>query len=191
MRLNLLTRKLHRWGSLAIALPLLVVISTGLLLQLKKQLRWVQPAEQRGAATVPAVSMERILEASRSVPQAEVRGWEDVDRVDLRPSKGMLKVTSMNRWEIQIDAATGAVLQSAYRRSDLIEQLHDGSWFHDSAKLWLFFPSGVVLLGLWLTGLWLFWLPYGVKRKRKHIAEHPERAPTARAGRVREGGRQL
>ena len=167
MRLNLLTRKFHRWGALVIALPLLVVISTGLLLQLKKQIRWVQPAERRGAATVPAVSMQQVLAASRSVPEAGVRGWDDIDRVDLRPSKGMLKVTSMNRWEIQIDAHTGAVLQSAYRRSDLIEQLHDGSWFHGAAKLWLFFPSGVVLLVLWLTGLWLFWLPYSVKRRRR------------------------
>ena len=180
MRLNLLTRKFHRWGALAIALPLLVVISTGLLLQLKKQLTWVQPAEQRGASTEPVVSMERILAAARSVPAAEVRGWADVDRVDIRPAKGMLKVTSMNRWEIQIDAQTGAVLQSAYRRSDLLEQLHDGSWFHDAAKLWIFFPSGVVLLVLWLTGLWLFWLPYGVKRRRRHAAAHPELSPKPR-----------
>jgi uncharacterized iron-regulated membrane protein len=184
VRLNLLTRKFHRWGALAIALPLLVVISTGLLLQLKKQVRWVQPAEQRGADTVPVLSMERILAASRSVPEAQVRGWGDVDRIDVRPAKGILKVTSMNRWEVQIDAQTGAVLQSAYRRSDLLEQLHDGSWFHDAAKLWLFFPSGVVLLGLWLTGIWLFWLPYRVKRKRRHAAEHPELAPPRRTPRA-------
>ena len=183
MRLNLLTRKLHRWGALVIALPLLVVISTGLLLQLKKQLAWVQPAEQRGVATEPAVSMERILTASRSVPEAAVLGWADIDRIDVRPSKGILKVTSMNRWEIQLDAQTGAVLQSAYRRSDLLEQLHDGSWFHESAKLWLFFPAGVMLLVLWLTGIWLFWLPYRVKRRRRHAAAHPESAPVPRSRR--------
>jgi uncharacterized iron-regulated membrane protein len=180
VRFNLLTRKLHRWGAIAIALPVLVVISTGLLLQLKKQLRWVQPAEQRGVDTVPTVSLERILAASQSVPEAQVRGWADIDRVDLRPAKGMLKVTSMNRWEIQIDAQSGAVLQSAYRRSDLLEQLHDGSWFHESAKLWLFFPSGVVLFVLWLTGIWLFWLPHRVRRRRRHAAagtRHPPLVP--------------
>ena len=167
---SVLSRRLHRWGAVAIALPVAVVIGTGLLLQLKKQLAWVQPPEQRGSATAPAVSMAQLLDAARSVPQAAVREWGDVDRVDVRPAKGMAKITANNRWEIQVDLGTGRVLQSAYRRSDLLESLHDGSWFHERAKLWLFFPSGVVLLVLWLTGLYLWWLPVGVRRRRKAAA---------------------
>jgi len=48
-------------------------------------------------------------------------------------------------YEAQVDLGTGAIMHVAYRRSDLIESIHDGSWFHDSAKLWLFFPSGILL----------------------------------------------
>jgi uncharacterized iron-regulated membrane protein len=38
MKFNALNRKVHYWGSLLVALPLGVVIVTGILLQFKKQL---------------------------------------------------------------------------------------------------------------------------------------------------------
>ena len=48
MHFNVLNRKVHYWGSFIVAVPLLVMISTGLLLQAKKHWVWVQPAEVRG-----------------------------------------------------------------------------------------------------------------------------------------------
>ncbi len=78
----------------------------------------------------------------------------------------MLKVQCKNSWEIQLDAQSGQILQVAYRRSDLIESIHDGSWFHSRAKMWLFFPAGVIVLGLWLTGIYLFFLPHWVRWRR-------------------------
>lgn len=165
-------RKLHRALALGVALPFLVVITTGILLQLKKQLDWVQPPEQSTAARAPTVSFEQLLSAARSVPAAEVNDWGDVDRIDVRPGKGVVKLTSMSRWELQIDIATGRVLQSAYRRSDLIESLHDGSWFHSKVKLWLFLPAAIGVLALWVTGIYLFVLPY-LARKRRRVGDAP------------------
>jgi uncharacterized iron-regulated membrane protein len=168
---RLLNRQLHRWGAILVALPFLVVIATGLLLQLKKQLTWVQPPEQRGSPGAPALHLTEILEAARKVPEAGVIDWTHIDRLDVRPSKGIVKVATVSRWELQFDLATGALLQSAYRRSDLIESLHDGSFFHPAAKLWIFLPTAVVVLGLWLTGIYLFLLPYQARaRKRKRDA---------------------
>jgi uncharacterized iron-regulated membrane protein len=167
-------RKLHRWGAIATALPFVVVLATGLLLQLKKQLTWVQPPERRTASTVPSVSMQQILDAARSVPEAQVSSWKDIDRLDVRPGKGIVKVAAVNHWEVQVDLASGDVLQSAYRRSDLIEQMHDGSWFHEEAKLWIFLPSAVIVLGLWITGIYLFLLPFRARaqKQRKDAARH-------------------
>jgi uncharacterized iron-regulated membrane protein len=160
-------RKLHRWGAIAVAVPFLLVICTGVLLQLKKQLPWVQPPERRGGAEAPALSMTDVLERVRVVPQAGIRTWDDVDRIDVRPAKGMLKVVGTNRWEVQLDVATGEVLQVAYRRSDLIESLHDGSFFHPLAKLGIFLPAGLIVLGLWLTGIYLWLLPWRVRRAKQ------------------------
>jgi uncharacterized iron-regulated membrane protein len=159
-------RKLHRWGSISVAIPFLIVIATGLLLQVKKQVAWVQPVEQKGTPGAPTVSLDALLAAARSVPEAGIRDWSDVDRMDVRPSKGLVKVIGNSRWEVQVDAASGKVLQTAFRRSDWLETLHDGSWFHPLAKLWLFLPSGVIVFGLWVTGIYLFLLPIRSRRAK-------------------------
>jgi uncharacterized iron-regulated membrane protein len=164
---RLLNRQLHRWGAVLTALPFLIVLVSGLLLQLKKQLTWVQPAEQRAANVTPTLSLPQILEIARGVPEAGIRSWDDIDRFDVRPSKGIVKVQSAGRWELQLHLETGAVLQSAYRRSDLIESFHDGSWFSDAAKLWVFLPSAIIVTGLWGTGLYLFILPYQARAERR------------------------
>jgi hypothetical protein len=173
---NRWTRKIHNWGAIGIALPILLVIGSGLLLQVKKQVPWVQPGTMRGSTETPALSLEEILAATRSVPRAGIRTWADVDRVDVRPGQGVAKVRGTNRWEVQIDHATGEILQVAYRRSDLIESIHDGSFFHDKAKLWVFLPSAVALFVLWLTGMHLFFLPRVVRRRKR---SKPRASPSA------------
>ncbi len=171
MRLNVLTRRIHYWATLLVALPVIVIFSTGILLQVKKQWTWVQPKEFRGTGTQPAVQLDGILAGVRQVPALSTAGWDDVTRIDVRPSRGVAKVTMNDGWEVQIDLGTGRLLQHAYRRSDLIESLHDGSWFAgDVTKLGLFLPAGVALMAMWLTGLWMFWLPFSVKRKRRQSA---------------------
>ena len=177
---RVVNRKLHRWGAIVVAIPFLIVIATGVLLQLKKQLAWVQPPEQKGSGSVPMLTMDAMLAAARSVPEADIQQWGDIDRIDVRPKKGLIKVLGVSRWEIQLDASTGAVLQSAYRRSDLMESLHDGSWFHPLAKLWIFLPSGVIVFALWTTGIYLFLLPIR-SRRAKSRGESLNRSASGRA----------
>lgn len=160
-------RKAHRLGSVLVAGPFLLVLGTGILLQVKKQVPWVQPGTQRGASKEPSASFAAVLEAVRAVPEAEVQSWADVERIDVRPKDGVMKVQCKNRYEVQVDFASARVLQVEYRRSDLIESLHDGSFFGEPAKLWAFLPVALVVLGLWFTGMYLFALPYWVKWNRK------------------------
>lgn len=167
MRFNRLNRWIHHWLTLLLALPLGIVVATGLLLQVKKQWSWVQPAEQRGASGAPAIELADLLGAARSGAPGEVRSWADIDRIDLRPDKGLAKITTRARTEIQADLVEGRVLQVAHRRSDLIESLHDGSWFHPQAKYWVFLPAGVALLASWVTGLWMFAWPYVARWRRR------------------------
>ncbi len=171
VRLNVLTRRVHYWATLGIALPVVVIIVTGVLLQVKKQWTFVQPAEIRGTGTTPTIDLKGIVAAVRGVPSLNVRGWDDIKRIDIRADRGLAKVTVAGDWEVQVDLGTGAVLQTAYRRSDLIESLHDGSFFLGNiTKLGLFLPTGVALCVMWLTGLWMFWLPFSVKRRRARTA---------------------
>ncbi len=167
MNFNVLNRKTHYWASFAIAVPMIVMIGSGLLLQMKKQWDWVQPPEQRGTGKAPVLDLEGILASVKTVPEMQVSTWDDVNRLDVRPGRGMVKVWLNNGWEVQVDLGTGAVLQTAYRRSDLIESIHDGSFFAgDWTKLGLFLPTGAVVLFLWLSGLWMWWVPFAAKRRK-------------------------
>ncbi len=146
----------------------MVIIGSGLVLQLKKDVDWIQPATIRGMDQPPSLSFAEILEIASSVEEAQIDSWDDIDRLDVRTDRGMLKVRAKNRWEVQLDTSSGEILQVAYRRSDLIETIHDGSFFHDYAKLGLFLPTAVVLFLMWATGVYLFVLPF-ISRRRKRI----------------------
>lgn len=161
---NKWSRKLHRWGAIATALPLLVVLCSGVLLLLKKQVEWIQPHTAAAPVGPPVVSFEKILAAARSVPGVEVADWGDISRLDLRLREGVVKVQCESGWEVQVCATTGQVLKHAVRRSDLIESIHDGSFFHPAAKLGVFLPNALIGLTLWLTGLWLWLMPH-VRRR--------------------------
>ena len=151
---------------------MLVMIGSGLLLQGKKQFAWVQPAEQRGTGTTPAIDLQGILSVLRSVPDMDVQTWDDVNRLDVRPGRGVVKALLINGYEVQVDLGTGRVLQTAYRRSDVIESIHDGSFFAgDWTKLGLVLPSGVVVLLLWISGMWMWLVPYSAKRTKKAKAK--------------------
>lgn len=160
-------RKIHRWGAVACALPLLLVIITGLMLQLKKQVPWVQPPTQSAGHSELRLSFQEILEVAAATPAAQVASWDDVDRLDVRPGKGIVKIRCNSGHELQIDLRDGKVLSSEYRRSDFIESLHDGSFFGEFAKLGIFLPSAIILLLLWLTGAWLWYLPFRSRARKK------------------------
>ncbi|MBM3992711.1 MAG: PepSY domain-containing protein [Planctomycetes bacterium] len=180
MTFSVLNRKVHYWLAILVAVPAIIIIVTGLILSLRKHVAWVQPPEQAGAGREPTLTMPQVLEIMRAVPEAEVKTWKDVSRVEYRPTKGMCKVWCKNSWEVQLDTSTGDVLQVAYRRSDMIKTIHEGTWFHEGVQLAIFLPAGIILLTLWLTGMYLFWLPIYVKSTRKSAAAADGKATEAK-----------
>jgi len=162
-----LIRRIHYWGTTIIIVPLIIVIFTGILLQFKKHSSWVQPKTMKGQGEKPTISFDYILEIAKNVQETEIKNWRDIDRVDVRPENGVIKIRAKNRWELQIDLQTGEILQVAYRRSDLIESIHDGSFFHGNVKLWFFFPMALILFILWLSGIYLFVFPFLKKKNLK------------------------
>ena len=172
MKAQVLYRKIHHWGSFIIALPLVIMIGAGILLMLKKEIEWIQPVSQKGIErkAVPMASMDKLFTAARSVEHAGFTSWDALERADLKPGKGIIKFLSTTNWEVQVDTHTAKVLQVSKRRSDVIEAIHDGSYFADWMKLGLFLPTGIMLLILWLTGVYLFVVTeYKKAKKRKKL----------------------
>jgi len=180
---NVLNRRVHYWVAAIIAAPLIIVAVTGSLLQLKKHWTWVQPAEKRGSVKAPVIELSGVLEALKKDARLNVKSWDDVKRLDVRPDRGVVKAWLQTDWEAQIDLGTGEILQVAYRRSDWIESIHDGSIFGDTIKLGLFFPAAVGLVLLWFGGVWMFVLPFinrrRVRRHKAALAALPSRVDAA------------
>ena len=135
------------------------------MLQLKKQLNWVQPNIEITSSSQP-IMLQSYLDAAKSVKEANVSSWDDIERIDIRPDKGIAKIKSKNNWEIQIDIETTEIYATNYRRSDVIESIHDGSFFSEIVKYGWFLPSGILLLILSLTGIYMFFIPI-LKRRKK------------------------
>lgn len=175
MSITSTNRKIHKWGSIIIALPLLVILATGILLLLKKELSFIQPPTAKGSVqhsqSAPEISFDDILAAAQSVPDAQITTWQDIDRLDVRPSKGIVKIRSHNSIEIQIDSHSGDIIQIAQRNSDLIESIHDGTFFQKNANLWLMLPAALTALTLLITGLVLFFSPYVKRHQRRRKSQ--------------------
>ena len=166
MKFTVLNRKVHSWGSIIIAIPLLLVIGSGILLVLKKDISWIQPPAEKGKGKTPMISFEQILKSANSAKEAGIVSWDDIHKLDIQPSKGIVKVIGENNYEVQIDLETAEVLSIAFRRSDIIEHLHDGTFFHDKVKYLVTLPTGVILFVLLVSGVVLFFQPYYVRYKR-------------------------
>ena len=158
-------RTIHKWASIAISLPLLVVLITGILLLVKKEFSIIQPPTAKGTSTEPSIPFEQVLMIAKSVEEAQISSWDDINRLDVRPSKGITKIRSNNSIEIQIDSSTGKVLHVAERNSELIESIHDGTFFEKNANLWLMLPISFIVLVISVTGIILFIQPY-IKNKK-------------------------
>lgn len=164
MKFTKLNRTIHHWVSIFIAMPLLLIIVSGLFLQLKKDINWIQPPSVRGESdATPMVSHEVLLAAATSIPQTAGLKWSEFDRIDYKVDRGMVKFMTLEGWEVQVDTTNGSILSVAERRSDFFEKLHDGSYFGDTVKYYVILPTAVCLFSLWITGLYMFIYPY-VKR---------------------------
>jgi uncharacterized iron-regulated membrane protein len=141
---------------------------TGLLLLEKKAYEWIQPATRTGTeGTInDCIDMQKVFDIAFAQGHQSFQGLEQIDRVDFRPDKRVFKVRSRkNYMEMQIDAVSGAILNISARRSDLCENLHDGSFFGQTMHGKLMPIVAIANLTLVATGLYI-WLGPKLKRKK-------------------------
>ena len=177
-KITRLYRKIHRTIASVLFVFFFIISITGLLLGIKKHSGGViLPKSHKGITTdlkqwLPFDSLHtiavNILHDSIS-PDLK----PDLERIDARPDKGMVKFVFIDHyWGIQLDGATGKLLHIERRRSDIIENIHDGSildYFFETddeqIKLVYTVTMGTSLFILTLTG---FWLWYNTKRIKKN-----------------------
>ena len=163
-----LFRKIHYWASLPLFLTIFLIALTGATLALKKDFAALQPLTRDGTRPGDlSRPVADLVAAVRTVPRYRMAEWRDVDRIDIRPADGVAKVILQDRTEVQVDLATGKVLQVGYRTSDWLETIHDFSFLGGWAKYVFSFGSGLVLLLMAGTGVYLFMLPMLARRRKR------------------------
>ncbi|MFC1782417.1 PepSY domain-containing protein [Planctomycetota bacterium] len=161
--------KAHKWVGIVLSVVFINLAVTGILLLVKKKFEWIQPPTQQGAEGTleDFITVEQLFDIVLSQGHPDFQSLDDIDRVDFRPDKRVHKVLSLHHHsEIQIDAVTGAVLNQDQRVSDLLEDLHDGSFWGEWAHTYLMPLTGLGLLFMSATGLYL-WLNIYTRKKRR------------------------
>jgi uncharacterized iron-regulated membrane protein len=170
-------RKLHRTTGALLFIFFFVVSLTGLLLGWKKHSGGTLLANSyKGSSMNPpdwlSIDSLHSLASQYLHDSVSPRLSLVLDRIDIRPEKGMVKFVFRDHFKgLQLDLTTGRLLHIENRRSDFIEKIHDGSILDfytgiESGILKLLYTTimGLALLLFTITG---FWLWYGPKRMRK------------------------
>jgi len=164
---------LHKWIGLGAAIFLVLMSATGFLLLIKKKADWIQPPTMTGAEADVSrlLPISAITSAALGAGDEAFKSLDDIERWDFRLDRRVHKLTSRHGYmEMQIDAVTGEVLSLASRGSDLLEDLHDGSWFAEWVHGWVMPLVAVSLLTLSITGVYI-WAEPKIRRARRKARE--------------------
>lgn len=173
-------RKIHRWIASGLFVFFFFVAVTGLLLGWKKNSKGYLLADSHaGVSTNPKdwLSIDSLNSIALKIysDSSHTTNEPTVERIDIRPSKGMVKfVFSENYLAVQLDCTTGKILHFERRRADFIEHLHDGTILdnlfknkHGIFKLSYTTIMGVSLLILTITGFWLWYNPKRIRQNKQ------------------------
>lgn len=149
-------KKWHRWVAIAATLPLIFIVMTGLLLQLRNQFEWIQPKSLTSDLEEgrPYLTFEQIL---------STHGDDKVDQIILRPGKRNLSLRMKDGMEVQIHPQTGEVQKESYRMTSQLIEFHQGSWLGPAGQYGFHFGAGLGLAFLIVSGIAIY--PY--KRRRE------------------------
>ncbi len=150
----------HLWLGVAATGILLVVSVTGVLLNHKRALGFMpDAATEFPQPLVQALPLQQLVHAAEVAAGPEIAAV-GVDRMDVRPNKGLIKVRFQDApvTEVTLDLATGDVLTVGRRNDVFLEKLHSGEIFGD---LWILLSdTGAIFLLLALvSGYWLWLYP--------------------------------
>lgn len=171
-----IARKIHRSMGAALFVFFFIVSITGLLLGWKKNSGgYLLPNSVQGTSKNLnewlSIDSLHTIATTYFVDSIAPGASTKLERIDIRNEKGMVKfVFEYDFLGLQLDGVTGKILLVEKRRSDFVENIHDGSiidkYFGTGNTIKLIYTSvmGIALLLFTITG---FWLWYGPKRMRK------------------------
>lgn len=173
-------RKIHRTTGAFLFILFFIVSITGLMLGWKKNSNgYILPKSEIGVSKnlsdwLPIDTLQTI--AFKAMQDSVDQNIDlEIFKIDVRPQKGMVKFIFKNHYSgVQLDGSTGKILTMTKRRSDLVENIHDGSALDrifktdgEIIKLIYTTITGLALLTFTITGFWLWYGPIRMRRINK------------------------
>jgi uncharacterized iron-regulated membrane protein len=155
----------HLWLGVTVAFLVVIIAVTGILLNHKRALGlmpeadFAQPDAFAASLPLPALAQIAMQEVSPEIAGA------GIDRMDVRPSKGLIKVRFRDDrvTEVILALHDGALLSTGARSDSFIEQLHSGHVFGDAGFLLSDVAAGALILIL-ISGFWMWLYPHSKAR---------------------------
>jgi hypothetical protein len=163
-------RTIHRWMGIPLIVFFLIIGITSILLAWKKKVELLpltlETKIDQGEWISPSVMVSIAESEMRKIGESS-----EVDRIDIRPDKGVAKVTFKTHFtEVQLDGLSGEVLSIETRHSDWIEKVHDGSIVDfylggdEAAKLTYSTLPALGLILMSLSGFYLWYYPKVIRK---------------------------
>ena len=163
----------HLWLGVIFTIALIVIAVTGILLNHKRGLGLMpdvaHETDQPFAAALPLsrlaeIALDTIAKAAgpnAEASQGPMTAAADVDRMDVRPRDGFVKVRmrDASSTEVTVDLSTGRVLHVGPRGDVFLEKLHSGEIFGGLRWVLLSDAAAVALVITLITGYWLWLVP--------------------------------
>jgi uncharacterized iron-regulated membrane protein len=152
----------HLWLGVVFTVALTAISITGILLNHKRGLGLMpEVAHAPRDAFVAALPLSRLAAiALAAVPPGDSLDLRHVDRMDVRPRDGFVKVRLRDRssTEVTIDLTSGSILHIGPRGDAFLEKLHSGEIFGSRGVL-LSDAGAIALVITLITGVWLWLVP--------------------------------
>lgn len=161
----------HLWIGVVFTAALLIISATGILLNHKRALGLMPDvANEPSGAFSSALSLDSLASIGLqavALPGAPRAALRTVDRMDVRPRSGYVKVRMRDSasTEVTIDVASGKVLHVGPRGDVFFEKLHSGEIF-GGRGIFLSDAAAIALVATMVTGYWL-WLVPKLRRPRE------------------------
>ncbi len=166
-------RRLHRFVAVPLFAFMFIIGLTGVLLGWKKQAGLVPPTQNGSGPDADAwISIDSLQKIAVRFVKDSILLDPKVDRIDIRPEKGIAKVVFMHHYtEVQLDCTSGRVLSVEKRFNDLVEHIHDGTivdrLLGTENELLKISYTSITSIGLIVLAFSGFWMWRNPKRMRK------------------------
>ncbi|MDP5054838.1 MAG: PepSY domain-containing protein [Congregibacter sp.] len=155
----------HLWLGVTLSFLIVMISVTGIMLNHKRVFGFMpETALKRPEAFATALPLPELARLASAAVPPEV-ATAGIDRMDVRPGKGLIKVRFNDPGisEVTLALDDGTVLLTGLRNDSFLEQLHSGDIFARHGYLLSDLAGGALIL-LMISGFWVWLYPHAKAR---------------------------